>query len=151
MENLNKSGLLPTLNQLVLNKKIPILGICLGMQLMTNHSEEGDCRGLGWIDASTIKFDFKEQNKLKIPHMGWNDVHPIGNNPLFHELETNSIFYFLHSYYFSCNNSQDVIAKSEYGLEFTCAVNHENIFGVQFHPEKSHRFGIQLLKNFAKL
>ena len=152
MEELNKSGMREKLDELVLVKKVPVIGICVGMQMLGKRSDEGKLDGLGWIDADIIKFDPNLINqKPQLPHMGWNDVHPIGNNPLFQDLETNAIFYFLHSYYFSCKNSEDAIAKSEYGLEFTSAVNHRNIYGVQFHPEKSHQYGIQLLKNFANL
>jgi glutamine amidotransferase len=152
MEQLNRSGMREKLDELVLVKKVPVLGICVGMQMLANRSDEGKLKGLSWIDADIIKFDLNLINqKPQLPHMGWNDVNPIGNNPLFHKLGTNSIFYFLHSYYFSCNNPNNEIAKSEYGLDFTCAVNDNNIFGVQFHPEKSHQYGIQLLKNFANL
>lgn len=152
MDELNKSGMRKKLDELVLVRKVPVIGICVGMQMLGKRSDEGKLDGLGWIDAEIIKFDANLiKQKPQLPHMGWNDVHPIGNNPLFQDLETNSIFYFLHSYYFSCKNLEDAIAKSEYGLEFTCAVNHENIYGVQFHPEKSHQYGIQLLKNFANL
>lgn len=152
ISELNISGMREKLDELVLEKKVPVLGICVGMQMLGKRSDEGKLEGLGWIDADIIKFDVNLiKQKPQLPHMGWNDVHPIANNILFQDLEANSIFYFLHSYYFSCNNPIDAIAKSEYGLDFTCAVNHENIFGVQFHPEKSHQYGIQLLKNFAKL
>lgn len=152
MEQLNRSGMREKLDELILIKKVPIIGICVGMQMLAKRSDEGKLEGLGWIDADINKFDFNLLNpKPQLPHMGWNDVSPIGNNPLFNKLETKPIFYFLHSYYFSCNNPNDEIAKSEYGQDFTCAVNHNNIFGVQFHPEKSHQYGIQLLNNFSKL
>ena len=152
ISELNISGMRKKLDELVLEKKVPVLGICVGMQILGKRSDEGNLEGLGWVDADIIKFDTNLiKQKPLLPHMGWNDVHPIEGNPLFQELETNSIFYFLHSYYFSCNNPKDAIAKSNYGLEFTCSVNHDNIYGVQFHPEKSHQYGIQLLKNFANL
>jgi glutamine amidotransferase len=152
MFELNKSGMREKLDELVLVKEVPVLGICVGMQMLGNRSDEGQLSGLGWIDAEIKKFDTNLINhKPKLPHMGWNDVYPIVTNPLFQNLEVDAVFYFLHSYYFACNNPQDAIAKSDYGLEFTCSVNHKNIFGVQFHPEKSHKFGIQLLNNFANL
>jgi imidazole glycerol-phosphate synthase subunit HisH len=152
MERLDKSGLRQPLDELVLNQKTPVLGICVGMQILANSSEEGELPGLGWIDAEVKKFDtstFKQ--KTKIPHMGWNDVKPTKNNGLFNGLETNALFYFLHSYYFDCNQEEDTLAVAEYGKQFACAANYNNIYGVQFHPEKSHQYGIQLLSNFAKL
>ncbi len=152
MEVLNKSGMREKLDELVLQKKVPVLGICVGMQMLGKRSDEGELKGLGWIDGEIKKFDTQAiKQKPLLPHMGWNDVYPTSNNQLFNELENDAIFYFLHSYYFSCNTIQDEIARSEYGIEYTCAVNHENIYGVQFHPEKSHQYGIQLLKNFANI
>ena len=152
MEELKKSGMREKLDELVLQKKVPVLGICVGMQMLGNKSDEGQLNGLGWIDGDIKKFDTQYiKQKPQLPHMGWNDVYPTSDNKLFNGLEKDAIFYFLHSYYFSCNIIQDEIARSEYGIEYTCAVNHENIYGVQFHPEKSHQYGIQLLKNFANL
>jgi glutamine amidotransferase len=152
MEQLNKSGMREKLDELVLIKKVPVIGICVGMQMLGKRSDEGQLEGLKWIDADIIKFDTNLiKQKPQLPHMGWNDVNPIRNNPLFQDLEKNSIFYFLHSFYFSCNDPLNSIATSDYGIEFTSAINHENIYGVQFHPEKSHQYGIQLLKNFANL
>lgn len=152
MELLIKSGMREKIDELVLVRKVPVLGICVGMQMLGYRSDEGKSEGLGWIDAEVKKFDIDYiKHKPQLPHMGWNDVYPTGNNPLFKELEMNSVFYFLHSYYFLCNNLEDIIATSEYGMEFTCAVKHENIYGVQFHPEKSHHYGVQLLKNFSNL
>ena len=152
MNQLNNSGFRDRLDELVLIKKVPVLGICVGMQMMANDSEEGKLKGLGWIDASVKKFD---PNKIdyhtKLPHMGWNDVNSVRHNKLFKGLEKNSIFYFLHSYYFSCNNKNQIISSSEYGIKFTSSVQHENIYGIQFHPEKSHSYGENLLYNFAKL
>jgi imidazole glycerol-phosphate synthase subunit HisH len=152
MERLDKSGMREPLDALVLEKKLPVLGICVGMQILANSSEEGELAGLGWIDAKVKKFDTsKFKQTTKIPHMGWNDVAPVKTNGLFNGLETNALFYFLHSYYFECNKEEDALAVANYGGEFACAAHHENIYGVQFHPEKSHQYGIQLLNNFANL
>lgn len=152
MEQLNKSGMREFLDELVLEKHIPVIGICVGMQMMANESEEGNLEGLKWIDAKVKKFDESKINLItKLPHMGWNDVKPVKDLELFKGLENDSIFYFLHSYYFQCNNQQDVMAVSYYGGEFASAAHHENIYGIQFHPEKSHHYGEILLHNFAKL
>ena len=152
MNQLNNSGLRTRLDELVLINKIPVIGICIGMQIMANDSEEGISKGLGWIDASVKKFNSsKIEFHTKLPHMGWNDVIPIGHNKLFEGLDKNSIFYFLHSYYFSCHNKNQTISTSEYGIKFTSCVQHENIYGIQFNPEKSHSYGEKLLHNFAKL
>ena len=152
MMRLGKSGLLATLSHLVLNKKKPVLGICVGMQMMAKSSEEGIFEGLGWIDAEVIKFN-KEAlgSEYPLPHMGWNLVEYMNDNPLFKDIDANSRFYFLHSYYFNSTNKDNSIATTEYGKRFTCAINRDNIFGVQFHPEKSHHNGMQLLKNFSNL
>ncbi len=152
MERLQQSGMKERLNELVLKDKLPVIGICVGMQMLTQSSDEGKLPGLSWINGVVKKFDVSKINyTTHLPHMGWNDVKPIKENPLWRGLEKEAKFYFLHSYYFHCNNPDDAIAVSDYGLPFTCAVNHENIYGVQFHPEKSHHYGIQLLKNFASL
>jgi glutamine amidotransferase len=152
MSQLNNSGMREKLDELVLEKKVPIIGICVGMQMMGNRSDEGELDGLKWIDAEILKFDERLiQQRTKLPHMGWNDVSPIEKHPLFTGLEKEAIFYFLHSFYFKCNNSNDIIANSEYGISFSSAVNHNNIYGIQFHPEKSHQYGEKLLHNFAKL
>lgn len=152
MEKLINSGMREKLDDLVLNEKIPVIGICVGMQMMANGSEEGEKEGLKWIDATVKKFD---ENTIKqvtrLPHMGWNDVKPVKDLSLFKGLEEEAIFYFLHTYYFECINSADVMAVSEYGIEFASAAHHENKFGIQFHPEKSHHYGEILLHNFAKL
>lgn len=137
------------LEHAVLVKRKPVLGICLGMQLLTNNSEEGQLEGLGWIDAHTIKFNL-ENKKLAIPHMGWNKSHPRNQESLFSHLEENR-FYFVHSYHVICKNDRNILATTHYGQEFTCSVHQDNIFGVQFHPEKSHKFGMRLLKNFGDL
>lgn len=152
MSELIKSGMREKLDELVMVKKVPVIGICVGMQMMGNSSDEGKLEGLKWIDASIKKFDeTKIQQVTRLPHMGWNDVHPVISNPLFEGLEKDALFYFLHSYYFECNNTADILATSEYGGEFTCAAHHENVYGIQFHPEKSHHYGETLLQNFAKL
>jgi len=152
MGQLNASGMRETLDELVLVKKVPVIGICVGMQIMGNRSDEGQLEGLKWIDSEVLKFDESLiQQRTKLPHMGWNDVAPIKNHPLFIGLDKESIFYFLHSFYFKCNNPADIIAVSDYGLSFSSAVNKDNIYGIQFHPEKSHQYGEKLLHNFAKL
>lgn len=152
MSELIKSGMREKLDELVMLKKVPVIGICVGMQMMGHSSDEGNLEGLKWIDASVKKFDeTKILQVTKLPHMGWNDVHPVNFNPLFQGLEKDALFYFLHSYYFVCNDSADILATSEYGGEFACAAHHENVYGIQFHPEKSHHYGETLLHNFAKL
>jgi glutamine amidotransferase len=153
MQCLQQSGMRERLDELVLEHELPVLGVCVGMQMLAHASEEGVLPGLKWIDADVKKFDTPpSERSLAVPHMGWNDVRPVRSNELFKGLsERDSRFYFLHSYYVECRNPDDAIARTEYGGDFVCAVNHRNIFGVQFHPEKSHQYGIQLLKNFAEL
>lgn len=152
MKRLNASGMREKLDELVLQNKVPVIGICVGMQMMGNKSDEGREDGLKWIDADILKFDENLiRQRTKLPHMGWNDVTPVKDHPLFYGLEKNAIFYFLHSYYFNCNNPADILAVSDYGLQFTSAANRNNIFGIQFHPEKSHQYGEKLLNNFAKI
>lgn len=152
MQQLRKSGLIDILNRKVLIEKIPVLGICLGLQLMTSSSEEGIEKGLGWIDSKTIRFKQNENFTLKIPHMGWNDVRFVKKISLLENMYENPRFYFVHSYHVQCNKAEDILGTANYGgYEFTCAVAKENIIGVQFHPEKSHKYGLLLLKNFAQL
>jgi glutamine amidotransferase len=152
MQRLNDSGLRQALEKKVLQEKVPVIGICVGMQMLSKKSEEGVLPGLGWIDGVVKKFILpSDSTTMRIPHMGWNEVSPVTGNKLFTGLETNSRFYFLHSYYFHCNNKENILAVSDYGGEFTCAVNSGNIYGVQFHPEKSHQWGVGLLRNFASL
>ena len=152
MSELNKSGMRETLEIMALDRRLPILGICVGMQIMAHTSDEGTLPGLGWIDGTVKKFDtFLLNSKIQLPHMGWNTIHPNIGNPLLTNFNNESRFYFLHSYYFQCNNSNDTISTTEYGIEYSSAINNMNIYGVQFHPEKSHQWGIQLLKNFAEL
>jgi len=149
IEQLDKLNLFEVLNQEVLIKKKPILGICLGMQLMTKHSEEGDCNGLGWLDATTRKFQISDT--LKVPHMGWNDVHYKKDSKLTEDFSADPRYYFVHSYQVQCNQEADVLGTTTYGYEFVAAFEHENIYGVQFHPEKSHKYGMELLRNFNKI
>jgi glutamine amidotransferase len=149
MKRINEGGFGDVLNQMALVEKVPVLGICLGMQLLTRGSEEGTLPGLGWIAADTIRFP--NQNGLKVPHMGWNLVYPTTPSPLTMNLPYESRFYFVHSYRVHVDNEKDSILKCHYGIDFDAAVQHENIFGVQFHPEKSHKFGMRLLENFAKI
>ena len=150
MERLIKSGLIDSLNNSVLKKKIPVLGICVGMQILGNKSDEGKLPGLGWVDAEVSSFN--DTNSIDIlPHMGWNNIKKIKDNLLLSSIDENSIFYFLHSYYFKSYNKENIIAKCKYGLDFTCAINSDNIYGVQFHPEKSHSFGLKILQNFSKI
>ena len=152
MSQLNNSGMREKLDELVLGDKIPVIGICVGMQMMANNSEEGKMDGLKWIDATVKKFDetlIKQATRL--PHMGWNDVKPVKDIALFQGLEKDAIFYFLHTYYFECNQRKDIMAETEYGITFASAAHHENKYGIQFHPEKSHHYGEILLHNFAKI
>ena len=152
MGQLNASGMREKLDELVLEKKVPVIGICVGMQMMGNRSDEGKLEGLKWIDSEILKFDENLiRQRTKLPHMGWNDVMPINNHPLFKGLEKKAIFYFLHSFYFKCNNPIESIAISDYGISFSSAVNRDNIYGIQFHPEKSHQYGEKLLHNFSNL
>lgn len=152
MALLDRSGLREALDEVVVQKKVPILGVCVGMQMMGESSEEGKLPGLGWIKGSVKKFDeTRLEQKTHLPHMGWNDVYPVGANPLFKGLQQGSRFYFLHSYYIQPSEAGDNIAESEYGSRFCCAVNSGNVYGAQFHPEKSHHYGLNLLKNFSEL
>lgn len=147
-----ESGLSESVNDQVLNKKIPALGICVGMQMLAKKSEEGSMPGLGWMEADVLRFDIdKIDFRPHLPHMGWNDVDIVKNDKILVGFPNQSKFYFLHSYYMACDKASDVIATSEYGTTFSCIVNHENIYGIQCHPEKSHGFGIKFLDNFAKL
>jgi glutamine amidotransferase len=152
MKLLQLSGMRELLDNLVLNRNIPVLGVCVGMQIMAARSEEGVLPGLGWIQASVRQLYGTEGNsELKLPHMGWNDVAPLDSSGLFAGLDREARFYFLHSYYFDCESLETVLAETDYGLRFACAVRLRNIYGVQFHPEKSHQFGVRLLKNFAEV
>jgi glutamine amidotransferase len=146
MNNLKKLDLINSLNKQVLTNKVPVLGICLGMQLMANFSSEGFLKGLGWIDAEVKKFNFQDK-KLKIPHMGWNDVFFNKKNNLVFP-DSTPRFYFVHSYFVHCNNPEDILSSTTYGNKFVSGFIKDNIMGVQFHPEKSHNFGIEIFKMF---
>ena len=151
MSRLNQSGMRELLDELVLEREIPVIGICVGMQMMANRSDEGDLSGLGWIDADVRRFDDSRfQQTTHLPHMGWNDVEPVKPAPLFDGLDNDARFYFLHSYYFSHKENGQILAQTEHGDLFTSAAHNRNVYGVQFHPEKSHHWGVRLLKNFAE-
>jgi len=152
MELFDGSGMRETVDELVLKQRKPVLGVCVGMQILARGSDEGKLAGLGWVDGQVRRFDEKKlPQPARLPHMGWNDVVPKHGAGLFAGLEQDARFYFLHSYYFDCASSDHVLATSEYGSAFGCAVHSDNIYGVQFHPEKSHAYGVRLLKNFAEL
>ena len=148
MKKLTEKGLVPILEEEVLGRQKPILGVCLGMQMFAKSSEEGNASGLGWIDGTVARFPTDSGGSLKVPHMGWNTVTPARPDALFQGMPEDARFYFVHSFHLSC---PDEIATGHtlYGTRFVAAVKHGNIRGVQFHPEKSHRFGMQLLANFA--
>jgi glutamine amidotransferase len=150
MGNLERSGLVPLLNEKVLTEKVPVLGICLGMQMLTKRSEEGVRPGLGWIDAETIKFNLDPALKLKVPHMGWDYIQVKRENLLV-EMNSKNRFYFVHSYHVKCADPSQELATCNFGDDFTCMVNKNNIYGAQFHPEKSLKFGMRLLENFVKI
>jgi glutamine amidotransferase len=149
MTQLDQSGLRPALEASVTEERKPVLGICVGMQLLANASEEGNMQGLGWVRGRVRKFDVTSVNQL--PHMGWNRVEPVRVSELFSDVDFDPGCYFLHSYYFECEHESDALATTWYGGRFTSAVNRNNVFGVQFHPEKSHHAGTKLLENFSKL
>jgi glutamine amidotransferase len=152
MERLEASGMHEPLTELVQAKKRPVLGICVGMQILAGKSEEGTRPGLGWIPGAVRRIHFfPDETRAILPHMGWNTVKPTLDSPILASLGADPVFYFLHSYYFECADPRHSIAQADYGDHFTCAVQADNVFGVQFHPEKSHGSGIQVLANFAKL
>jgi glutamine amidotransferase len=150
MTRLDTSGLRGVLDAVVLERKTPVLGICIGMQMMACSSEEGRLEGLGWIGGTVKRMRFSAVHRqASLPHMGWNDVKPRAGEGLFAGLEQDARFYFLHSYYFCCDDEACVLATTDYHGAFACGVRAGNVFGVQFHPEKSHQFGVRLLENFA--
>ena len=151
MSNLKKMGIIGVLNEAVLKKRTPILGICLGMQLFAKKSEEGKLPGLGWIDAEAVRFRINNKDKWKVPHMGWNtvkikkDQHVLNSRDSNRELK----FYFVHSYHLECKDQNIVLAETYHGYDFVSGIQKDNIIGVQFHPEKSHKFGMDVLGNFV--
>ncbi len=152
MNKLIESGLIDVLNKKVLIEKCPILGICLGAQLMTQRSDEGVVKGLGWFDAEVKYFSTIDSNvPIRIPHMGWNYVEVVKDTPLSSDLYEESRYYFVHSYYMQARNESDILFKTNYGNVFASGLNRDNIYAVQFHPEKSHKFGLKLFQNFLKL
>jgi glutamine amidotransferase len=152
MDKLNTSGLVDELTSRVLKDKIPVLGICLGAQLLGISSEESDEKGLGWLDMEVVRFDSsKMEASLKVPHMGWNEIKQEKKSLLLDGYEEVPRYYFVHSYHMKPVNPSDILMTTNYGYEFTSAVEKDNIFGVQFHPEKSHKFGMKLLTNFSKI
>jgi len=152
INNLNALNLIEIIKRKANDEKIPILGICLGMQLLSEKSEEGILTGLALIQGEVKKFNFMDPvKKYKIPHMGWNIVKKVKSSPLTDNIAEDSRFYFVHAYHFVCYRETDILLTTDYGYEFVSAVANDNILGVQFHPEKSHRFGMQLLKNFVEL
>jgi glutamine amidotransferase len=152
MARLAQSGMREALDDLALRQRVPILGVCVGMQMLGHGSDEGQLPGLGWIDGRVKTLESRPSaDAMPVPHMGWNDVHPVVKSRLFDELDSGARFYFLHSYYFVCERDEDQLAVANYGADFACAVHADNIFGVQFHPEKSHHYGARLLQNFAEM
>jgi imidazole glycerol-phosphate synthase subunit HisH len=148
MEHLGTLGLIPALHEAVVVRKTPILGICLGMQLFARHSQEGDSEGLGWIDADVTRFAVEDTLRFKVPHMGWNGVRIARPSPLLDGVTETTEFYFVHAYHLVCRDAGDVLGDTDYGYPFTSVVQRENVYGVQFHPEKSQDAGEVLLRNF---
>jgi imidazole glycerol-phosphate synthase subunit HisH len=151
MDNLRRGGLVEALNEAVLTRGVPILGICLGMQLMASSSTEGETRGLGWFSGSVVRFQVSDRLRFKVPHMGWNQVRRSKDSPLIDEIPDDSEFYFVHSYHYLPEGEGDALLTSEYGYPFTCGIARDNIHGVQFHPEKSHEAGMKMLRNFVQM
>jgi glutamine amidotransferase len=151
MRYLKDKGMLSILNHKAMVEKVPVLGLCLGAQLITNRSEEGVLPGLGWVDGESVRFHFDaDAPQLKVPHMGWNVLQIFTDHPYLQGLPEDQRFYFVHSYHMVCQEEKNVIANTTYGYTFPSIIGHENVVGMQFHPEKSHKFGLQVLGNFAR-
>lgn len=152
MNDLRKLGIMEMLNEEVVGKGKMAMGICVGMQILANSSEEGLGGGLGWIPGRVRRIDASRLNRApKLPHMGWNSITPAAGQPIFTDVDSEHGFYFLHSYYFDPESAEDIIATVSYGSELACGVRRKNVFGFQFHPEKSHRNGLTIFKNFAEI
>lgn len=150
MIELNRSGLRSALDEMVTVRRKPVIGICVGMQILANASEEGEVPGLGWIGGTVSRFDSRAVRECGgLPHMGWNTVRPSRDSSLFEGVDLELGFYFLHSYFFRCSLAEDSLGETDYGSAFTSVVQRNNVWGVQFHPEKSHQAGMQVLMNFA--
>ncbi len=150
MQRFNASGLRPLVTQKVIEEKVPLLGICVGLQMLMENSEEGSEPGLGWIAGKTVKFKKEKLGDLKIPHMGWTDVGIVKPSVLTKDLGNEPRFYFVHSFYVQPDNKEDELLRANYGYDFTAGVSRDNIYGVQFHPEKSHKYGMKILENFSR-
>lgn len=152
MKNLHNLDIIKLLLKKITIDKVPILGICLGLQLFTKSSEEGNVDGLGLIDGKTIRFDFtNNEENLKVPHMGWNTVQIKKENKLLDSINNEELFYFVHSYHITCHDKSDILTTTTYGYEFTSGIQKDNIYGTQFHPEKSHSSGLKILQNFSRI
>ncbi|MBD2752584.1 imidazole glycerol phosphate synthase subunit HisH [Spirosoma validum] len=151
VRKLKESGIWDVLNKAVLIDQTPILGICLGMQLMTRYSEEGDVEGFGWFDAEVVRFRVSNKLVYKVPHIGWNTAEPTKSSSLLTDVSNTAMFYFVHSYYVVCHNPEDVLTRTTYEAPFASAIQKGNLYGTQFHPEKSHDLGEQLIRNFVNL
>lgn len=151
INNIKSNNFWDAINEHVLVKKKPVLGICLGMQLMAKSSEEGNVSGFGWFDADVVQFEMADKLAFKVPHTGWNSAVKQKKSNLFDDISDEASFYFVHSYHIKCNDSRDISAITNYSYDFVSAIEKDNIFGVQFHPEKSHSQGQKLFKNFITL
>ncbi|MFO0678066.1 MAG: imidazole glycerol phosphate synthase subunit HisH [Polyangiaceae bacterium] len=151
MERMRATGMVEAIREAVLERGVPVLGVCLGMQLMARKSAEGDCEGLGLVDAEVVRFSVKDSLRYKVPHVGWNRIRVRRQSRLFDGIAEDAEFYFVHSFHFAAVDEAIAVGDSRYDYEFTSAIEHGNIFGIQAHPEKSHDAGSKLLENFVGL